>query len=45
MLSPLSLMGSALAGSGSILELAGAGFIGRGGSFWCLTEATLQPPF
>jgi len=37
----LSLMGSALASGGSVLELAGIGFIGHGGRFWqLLTEAT-----
>jgi len=43
---PLSLMGSALASGGSVLEPAGTGSVGRGGSFWQLpTEATpLAPP-
>jgi len=36
-----SLMGSALASSGSVLELAGIGSVGHGRSFWqLLTEAT-----
>jgi len=39
---PPLLMGLALASSGSVLELAGVGCIGHGGSFWqLLTEATL----
>jgi len=43
---PLSLMGSALASGGSVLEPAGIGFIRHGGSFWqLLTEATpIAPP-
>jgi len=43
---PLSLMGSALASGGSVLELAGTGSVGHGGSFWqLLTEATpIAPP-
>ena len=42
---PLSLMGSALASSRSILELAGIGSVRHGGSFWqVLTEATPLAP-
>ncbi|KAM9591171.1 uncharacterized protein ACIBXB_006070 [Morphnus guianensis] len=43
---PLSLIGSALAGGGSVLELAGIGSIGHRGSFQqLLTEATpVTPP-
>ncbi|KAM6059669.1 uncharacterized protein LJ206_014270 isoform 2-T2 [Theristicus caerulescens] len=38
---PPSLMGSALASGESVLELAGTGSVGHGGSFWHhLTEAT-----
>lgn len=38
-------MGLALAVVGSVLELAGVGFIGHGGNFWqLLTEATLVAP-
>ncbi|KAM9616085.1 uncharacterized protein ACIBXB_020459 [Morphnus guianensis] len=43
---PLSLMGSALSSSGSVLEPAGIGSVGHGGSFWhLLTESTpVAPP-
>jgi len=43
---PASLMGSALASSGSVLEPADTGFVGHRGSFWqLLTEATpVVPP-
>jgi len=42
---PLSLMGSALASGGSVLEPAGTGSVGHGGSFWqLLTEATPVAP-
>jgi len=42
---PLSLMGLALASSGSVLELAGTGSVRHGGSFWqLLTEATFIAP-
>jgi len=42
---PPSLVGSALASSGSVLELAGFGSIGHGGSCWhLLTESTPAAP-
>lgn len=44
---PLALMGSALASSGPILELAGTGSVWHGCRFWCLlsgaTPAALLP--
>jgi len=42
---PPSLMSSALASGGSVVESAGIGSVGRGGSFWqLLTEATPIAP-
>jgi len=42
---PPSLMGSALASGGSVLELSGTGSVGHRGSFWqLLTEATPVAP-
>jgi len=41
---PPSLMGLTLANSRSVLEVAGTGFVGHGGSFQLLTEATSVAP-